>query len=106
MKLDAVKMLISRYIRSNNNAGDEFYMHQEEDNELYTSTFKSKIVKGVISQCDADLNGELDTNEIFKLSQKLASFEELDYFVTETAVDAEWQKKLEEAGVTVITADN
>ena len=37
---------------------------------------------------------------------KLASFEELDYFVTEAPLDSEWQKKMEEAGVSVITADN
>ena len=36
---------------------------------------------------------------------KLAEFEELDYFVTETPLDEEWLKKLEEAGVEVITAE-
>ena len=97
MKLDAVKMLISKYLRSNNNAQDEFYLHQAEDNELYTSTFKSKIVKGVINQCDTDINGELDTNEIFKLSQKLASFEEFlgvsfDGFLDMVDSDVDWNE--------------
>ena len=36
---------------------------------------------------------------------KLAEFEELDYFVTETPLDSEWQKRLEEAGVEIITAE-
>ena len=36
---------------------------------------------------------------------KLAEFEELDYFVTETPLDSEWTKKLEEAGVEIITAE-
>lgn len=36
---------------------------------------------------------------------KLAAFEELDYFVTENVLDAEWQKKLEEAGVELITSE-
>ena len=101
MKLDAVKMLISRYIRSNNNAGDEFNLSQEEDNDLYTSTFRTKIVKGVISQCDADLNGELDTNEIFKLSQKLTSFEEFlgvsfDGFLDAVDSDVDWEEMNQE----------
>ena len=37
---------------------------------------------------------------------KLASFEEIDYFVTENKMDDEWMKKMEEAGVTVVTAEN
>lgn len=37
---------------------------------------------------------------------KLAAFEELDYFVTEMPLDGDWQKKLEEAGVSVVTAEN
>ena len=36
---------------------------------------------------------------------KLAEFEDLDYFVTETPLDEEWLKKLDEAGVEVITAE-
>lgn len=37
---------------------------------------------------------------------KLAAFEELDCFVTEKPLEAEWQKKMEEAGVKVITPEN
>ncbi len=37
---------------------------------------------------------------------KLASFEELDCFVAEYPLEPEWHKKLEEAGVQVIVADN
>ena len=37
---------------------------------------------------------------------KLAAYEELDYFVTEKSLDSEWQKKMEEAGVKVITPEN
>lgn len=37
---------------------------------------------------------------------KLAEFSELDYFVTESKPDDEWQRKLEEAGVTVITTED
>lgn len=37
---------------------------------------------------------------------KLAAFEELDYFVTEKPLDSEWQKKMEEVGVKVITSEN
>ena len=36
---------------------------------------------------------------------KLASFDEIDYFVTENRIDDEWQRKLEEAGVEVIIAE-
>ena len=36
---------------------------------------------------------------------KLASFEEIDCFVTENRIDNEWLKKMEEAGVEVITAE-
>ena len=37
---------------------------------------------------------------------KLASFEEIDYFVTENKIDDEWMKRMEEAGVNVVTAEN
>lgn len=37
---------------------------------------------------------------------KLAAFEELDCFVTEKPLEADWQKKMEEAGVKVITPEN
>ena len=37
---------------------------------------------------------------------KLASFDEIDFFVTENKIDGEWQRKMEEAGVEVITAED
>ena len=36
---------------------------------------------------------------------KLASFEELDYFVTEAINDDEMKRKLEEANVTLLTSE-
>ena len=36
---------------------------------------------------------------------KLAEFEDLDYVVTEAKLAEEWLKKLDEAGVEVITAE-
>ncbi len=36
---------------------------------------------------------------------KLASFDETDFFVTENKLDEEWQRKLEEAGVSVLISE-
>ncbi len=37
---------------------------------------------------------------------KLAEFSELDYFVTESDLDEDWRRRLEEAGVILITPEN
>lgn len=36
---------------------------------------------------------------------KLASFDEIDFFVTENKIDEEWQRKLEEAGVSILISE-
>ena len=104
MNLEAVKVLIANYIQDNSSS-DELINPNQSEKSGYDSVFQEKIVQGIINKCDTDSNGELDENEIHKLSLKLSSYEEFldvsfEGFLDSVDSDVDWEEYEQETDLT------